>query len=401
MALLPVLHIFVRTTSGVAGSAAASHGLIVLPYHWVPYLSAVWLVFAGFGMARVIAGVFHLHRVRANSTVISPAALKGEACETAVRAAETRAFELRVSELIRVPVAIGYLRPAIILPAYLLEELSPAQLSQVLLHEATHLLRYDDWTNLAQKIARALLFFHPVVWWLENKLTLEREMACDEAVVAETSDPRTYAECLTLLAEKSLFRRSLALAQSAVSRLRHTSLRVQKLLAPGSTSVRSWAATVGVSGVLVCSAVLGQTPSLVSFQSRTVATAADKQVTASRPLIAEARPASVAVRPQAAPAAYRHKERPLVRSNDAVAHTGHDSYAGPAVEARSVAPIEAESQVVLASHVNERPVPVVITTTTIVESEDGSGVSQQVWRMLRVVVYYPAPEQTAKYPRTI
>ena len=110
------------------------------------------------------------------------------------------------------------------------QELSVEELKVVLLHEAAHLQRWDDWTNLTQKVFRAVFFFHPVVWWLEGKLALEREMACDDLVVATTSSPRAYAECLVALAEKSFGRRNLALAQAAVSRVRHTSLRIRQIL---------------------------------------------------------------------------------------------------------------------------------------------------------------------------
>ena len=72
----------------------------------------------------------------------------------------------------------------------------------ILLHENAHLRRWDQWTNLAQKIVTALFFFHPAVWWIENRLTLEREMACDDIVLAQTASPRDYASFLISFAEK-------------------------------------------------------------------------------------------------------------------------------------------------------------------------------------------------------
>jgi len=86
-----------------------------------------------------------------------------------------------------------------------LRELSPEELRVVLLHEFAHLRRWDDWTNLLQKLVRTIFFFHPAVWWIERRLSLEREMACDEAVLAETENPQAYAECLVSLQRKALF----------------------------------------------------------------------------------------------------------------------------------------------------------------------------------------------------
>ena len=108
------------------------------------------------------------------------------------------------------------------IPDWALIELSSSELNQVVLHELAHLRRWDDWTNLAQQIIRALLFFHPAVWWIGKKAELEREMACDDAVLAETESPRAYAECLAHLAERSFVQRSLALAQAAIGRFHQT-----------------------------------------------------------------------------------------------------------------------------------------------------------------------------------
>ena len=98
------------------------------------------------------------------------------------------------------------------------------------MHELGHLKRWDDWTNLGQKVVRALLFFHPAVWWIDSRLSLEREIACDEFVVAKTSDARGYARCLVSVAEKSVGRRAFAVAVAAVSRVRETAARLARIL---------------------------------------------------------------------------------------------------------------------------------------------------------------------------
>lgn len=392
--LVPLLQIVLRAKSGAAEFVQAGGSLIVLPQHWAAYLLWSWALAALVGLGRVAFGVWHLHRERMASTVISPAELSSGAREVVIRAARSRAFELRASDQVRVPMAIGFWRPAIVLPRYLMDELSPAQVSQVLLHETSHLLRYDDWTNLLQKIVRAVLFFHPAVWWLESKLTLEREMACDEVVVAKTSDPRSYAECLALLAEKSLLRRTLALVQTAVSRFSHTSLRVKELLVPTHKKrVRAWSATVGVIGVLASSAVLVQAPDLVSFKSRT--TAVSRQVAITR--FVPVQLASESGRSQLLPAALKHDDSSLPQSNRKASTKVQRPSANRAVIAQPRKPVENQPQLVLASGRSEQaiPVPVLVTTTMIVESSGEFGVSQQVWRMWRVTVYYPAADNNS------
>ena len=129
-----------------------------------------------------------------------------------------------------------------------MQELSADELNQIVLHELAHLRRRDDWTNLAQKMVKALFFFHPAVWWIEQKMSLEREMACDDAVMAETASPRAYAECLAHLAEKTLIQRGVALAQAALGRIRQTSLRVAQILDGNRSSQRTCLEARGNAG---------------------------------------------------------------------------------------------------------------------------------------------------------
>jgi hypothetical protein len=96
-------------------------------------------------------------------------------------------------------------------------------------------------------------------------------MACDDAVLAETANPRAYAECLVTVAEKSLMRRGLAMAQAAVSRVRQTSQRVAQILdvkRPGATRVWKPALGMVAAFAMICVVLLSRTPELVSFQDK-------------------------------------------------------------------------------------------------------------------------------------
>jgi hypothetical protein len=151
-----------------------------------------------------------------------------------------------------------------------MNELSADELNHIVLHELAHLQRWDDWTNLAQQIVKALLFFHPAAWWIEKRAALEREIACDDAVLAETSRPRAYAECLAHLAEKSFVHRSLAMAQAALGRVRQMSTRVARILdqnRPASSSM-IWRPTAALVTVFAigCGAWLSRTPKLLAFE---------------------------------------------------------------------------------------------------------------------------------------
>ncbi len=141
-----------------------------------------------------------------------------------------RPVRLLVSDQARVPAAMGFRHPVVVLPAWTLRDLPADRLRHILIHELAHIRRHDDWTNLVQKIARAVFFFHPAVWWIDARLSLEREMACDEAVLAATGNPRAYAGCLIDLLERGCARRGWTMAQAAVARARDASVRIARIL---------------------------------------------------------------------------------------------------------------------------------------------------------------------------
>jgi beta-lactamase regulating signal transducer with metallopeptidase domain len=258
-----------------ASAAALTRPEFTLPGSWALWLFGAWAGIAAVGVARVGVGLWRLRALRRSCVEVDLALLGLELRQTlshafATRDGKSRPARLCISDRVSVPTVIGFVNPAVVVPRWLLQELSPSELQQILLHELAHLQRWDDWTNLAQKILKALLFFHPAAWWIEKQMSLEREMACDDAVVAETANPRAYAECLTHLAEKSFVRRRLALAQAALGRIRQTSLRVAQILNADRPSVpaHSWKpAVLLVAGfAIACATGISRAPRLVGFE---------------------------------------------------------------------------------------------------------------------------------------
>jgi len=203
---------------------------------WVPQLSAVWaavILFAWglaslFCLARLVVNGWRMHLLARNSKPFcneAPAALRAQ-----LAAATARRVELRVSGHVDAPVAAGFFHPAIVIPDWLAERLTPAELNQVVMHELAHLQRGDDWTNLLQKFVCALFPLNPALLWVERRLCREREMACDDAVLAAAVAPRDYAACLTSLAEKRMLRNLHALAPGAWQRRSELVDRVHRIL---------------------------------------------------------------------------------------------------------------------------------------------------------------------------
>src|SRR5581483_5540850 len=96
-----------------------------------------------------------------------------------------------------------------LLPAEMDKDAGDSDVEHVLRHELAHVDRWDDWGNLAQQFIQATLFFHPAIWWIGAKLSLEREIACDDRVLETSGRPRAYALTLANVASRMSRRRHL------------------------------------------------------------------------------------------------------------------------------------------------------------------------------------------------
>ncbi|MBO0911444.1 MAG: M56 family metallopeptidase, partial [Acidobacteria bacterium] len=160
-------------------------------------------------------------------------------------------------------------------PRWVLSDLSPDEQKAIVLHELAHLERWDDWTNLLQQVLKALFFFHPAVWWIDSRLALEREMACDDLVLEQTSNARVYAASLVSVAEKVVAERmrmgrALELAQSALGRMREISARIMRILDNRPPSRRGWTPAAAMIGTLAMATAgaMPYAPELVSFDRK-------------------------------------------------------------------------------------------------------------------------------------
>jgi beta-lactamase regulating signal transducer with metallopeptidase domain len=274
---LVVLPLASGLMAGHAESGRSAWSAIVIPGAWARGLFFAWAAMAVVGLSRIALGLWNLRTLRGDHVALDPRSLDPRLERTLNEFQHARKVTLAQSRRVSVPVAIGFLKPMILLPAWALSELSPEELNSILIHELAHLGRWDDWSNLGQKIIRAVLFFHPAVWWIDHQLSFEREMACDDHVLSRLNNPRSYAECLVAVAEKSLLHRGLGLAQAAVRGMRQTSRRVVEILAANRPQTpRVWKPAVGMVAAFAALAVVwfSRAPELVAVRDP-VGTVAD------------------------------------------------------------------------------------------------------------------------------
>ncbi|HUH12277.1 MAG TPA: M56 family metallopeptidase [Longimicrobiales bacterium] len=211
-----------------AGGAEAGPALLLPAGPWPELLLVAWLGSSGILLLRVARGYRSMQALKERSEPLSDAeaALFRDLLEGHDG---RRPIRIRRSRELPSPITAGLANPMILMPADLLNRLDDGDLRRIVLHELTHVRRGDDRAILLQRFIEAFFFFNPAVRFVAGRLDLEREVACDDRVIALTGERKAYARCLAHLAELGVVRDA-ALASGALLHRGHLVRRVTLLL---------------------------------------------------------------------------------------------------------------------------------------------------------------------------
>jgi beta-lactamase regulating signal transducer with metallopeptidase domain len=195
---------------------------------WLPYLVAGWAIWAVVGFSRVGTALVRLRRAKRDATPLG-AEFESRLSRWAAVRDRGRPTRLVMSSHVRNAGVLGLGDPLIALAPTLVERLTDSELDEVVLHEYAHVQRRDDLAMLAQRLVWVVAGLHPAIWWLDRALTVDREVACDDSVLARSVSARGYAACLLSLAVNNPRERSTLEPRAGVTRALVT-IRVTRLL---------------------------------------------------------------------------------------------------------------------------------------------------------------------------
>jgi beta-lactamase regulating signal transducer with metallopeptidase domain len=268
MPFLPLVHFGGNAVSAATSDPAigptSSHALLQLDTRWAFAIAALWVIAS---LIRAAGLAVHSIRLRRLWKAAQPVQIS-DSLSASLDTLHVRRTSICTTRLLDRPSVIGFLSPRILIPEWLFARLTPRELEQIVLHEAEHLRRRDDWTNLLQKLSLVIFPLNPALIWIERRLCREREMACDEGVIRITNAPRAYAACLTSLAERGLERRAEALSLGAWHRRSELVHRVHRILLHKHTMSRTAAGALltALGSMLVAGSVeMARVPQLVAF----------------------------------------------------------------------------------------------------------------------------------------
>jgi len=183
-----------RTLSALTPAWAQIH-----PY--LPALVATWAAGTCLLSLRMALGLAWILRLRNEPQAAAQLAWQERLDAIAARFQLRRCVTLRLVGELNSPVSAGWWRPLVLLPASLITRMPTDLIEALLAHELAHIRRHDYLVNLLQNTIEALLFYHPVVWWLSHCIRVEREVIADQLATELACAPRKLALSLSELAD--------------------------------------------------------------------------------------------------------------------------------------------------------------------------------------------------------
>ncbi|HTD42386.1 MAG TPA: M56 family metallopeptidase [Mucilaginibacter sp.] len=156
----------------------------------------VWLLFFVLKSLKMAGGLLYIQRIRNYRVHEVSEEFKHKIEMFAGQIGIRQVVRLVQSELVKVPVAVGWLKPMILLPMGIILQLSPEQLESILWHELAHIRRRDYLVNILQGIVETMFFFNPGLLWLSSLIRAEREACCDDIVLSRMNRKANYLEAL-------------------------------------------------------------------------------------------------------------------------------------------------------------------------------------------------------------
>lgn len=184
-----------------AGQASASSWA-----RFSPWIAAMYILGVALMLVRLLSSLWSAHRLVAKAQPIADGPLL-QSLEALVRRMSVGFHPvLARTEQIVVPKVVGLVRPVILLSTSAMTGLTPDELEMILAHELAHIRRHDMWINLLQRLAEAVLFFNPALWYLSRRVSTLREYCCDEVTCRSMAgiapEPRVrYAQALLRIVE--------------------------------------------------------------------------------------------------------------------------------------------------------------------------------------------------------
>ena len=163
----------------------------------------IWLIGALLFLSRFVGGYIGMKRwVRLADTETLQTSKQFQKLKKKFRI--HREVLVKSTKEISTPMVVGFIKPVILFPLGLINQLSTEEVSAILAHELAHISRHDYVLHMFQSLMEVFFYYHPGLWYLSKVINAERENCCDDLAISKTGGAISYAKTLVKLQEMNM-----------------------------------------------------------------------------------------------------------------------------------------------------------------------------------------------------
>ncbi|ULQ54398.1 M56 family metallopeptidase [Flavihumibacter fluvii] len=196
----------------------------------LPYISVIYLFWLGINLLKFSKLLWFSQHLKTGGLQKAPVDWRLFLGKMSGHMNIKNSVQLWISDRIDTPMILGWLKPVILLPVTVINQLSPDQLEAILIHELAHIKRNDYFWNMLVALAEVVLYFNPFARWIINEIRVERENSCDDWVLQFPYQPEQYAHALLKLEHQRIGHQSRLVLAARGSSRNLLLFRVQRML---------------------------------------------------------------------------------------------------------------------------------------------------------------------------
>ncbi|MCH5597401.1 M56 family metallopeptidase [Niabella ginsengisoli] len=167
------------------------------------YAAIAYLLLLIVPTTRLLFGIRNVYILRNKGLAKVPGHLKIFLLNASQYLDIKRKVKIFTSTIISSPLTVGFIKPVILLPVAMVNQLSTHQVEAIILHELAHIKRNDYLQNILTQIILTIFYFNPFAKMLAKMQSLEREKSADKWVVQFEYNNRMYANTILQLAKQN------------------------------------------------------------------------------------------------------------------------------------------------------------------------------------------------------